>query len=66
MQGFERMDRQFLDAAAVAGHLIPENSMFVFLAAHGVEVSPTRVTRTCSARRGWAGRHCRPRRWLRC
>jgi hypothetical protein len=40
MQGFERMDRQFLDAAAVAGHLVPENSMFAFLAAHRAEVFP--------------------------
>jgi hypothetical protein len=40
MQGFERMDRQFLDAAAVAGHLVPENSMFAFLAGHRAEVFP--------------------------
>jgi hypothetical protein len=40
MQGFERMDRQFLDAAAVAGHLVPENSMFAFLAFHRAEVYP--------------------------
>ena len=40
MQGFERMDRQFLDAAAVAGHLVPAGSMFAFLAAHRAEVFP--------------------------
>jgi hypothetical protein len=40
MQGFERADRQFLDAAALAGHLVPENSMFAFLAAHRAEVFP--------------------------
>jgi Transposase domain (DUF772)/Transposase DDE domain len=40
MQGFERMDREFLDAASVAGHLVPENSMFGFLAAHRAEVFP--------------------------
>jgi hypothetical protein len=34
MQGFERADRQFLDAAVLAGHLVPENSMFAFLAVH--------------------------------
>src|SRR2546428_3527693 len=34
MQGFERMDRQFTDAAALAGHLVPAGSMFAFLAAH--------------------------------
>ena len=40
MQGFERADRQFLDAAALAGHLVPEGSMFAFLAAHRAEVFP--------------------------
>ena len=40
MQGFERMDRQLLDAAALAGHLIPAGSMFAFLAAHRAEVFP--------------------------
>jgi hypothetical protein len=40
MQGFERADRQLLDAAALAGHLIPDNSMFAFLAAHRAEVFP--------------------------
>ena len=40
MQGFERPDRQLLDAAALAGHLVPEGSMFAFLAAHRAEVFP--------------------------
>src|SRR5712692_9301829 len=40
MQGDERMDRQFLDAEMVAGHLIPANSMFAFLAAHRAAVFP--------------------------
>jgi len=40
MQGEERIDRQLLDAAALAGHLVPENSMFAFLAAHRGEVFP--------------------------
>ncbi|HEV2242451.1 MAG TPA: hypothetical protein VGS19_13785 [Streptosporangiaceae bacterium] len=40
MQGFERADRQFLDAAALAGHLVPENSMFAFLAGRRAEVFP--------------------------
>jgi hypothetical protein len=40
MQGFERADRQLLDAAALAGHLVPENTMFAFLAAHRAEVFP--------------------------
>jgi hypothetical protein len=40
MRGFERMDRQLLDAAALAGHLVPAGSMFAFLAAHRAEVFP--------------------------
>jgi hypothetical protein len=40
MQGFERMDGKLTDAAAVAGHLIPQGSMFAFLAAHRAEVFP--------------------------
>src|SRR6266702_4476380 len=40
MQGCERADRQLLDAAALAGHLVPEGSMFAFLAAHRAEVFP--------------------------
>jgi hypothetical protein len=40
MQGFERADRQLLDAAALAGHLVPAGSMFAFLAAQRAEVFP--------------------------
>jgi Transposase domain (DUF772) len=40
MQGCERADRQLLDAAALAGHLVPAGSMFAFLAAHRAEVFP--------------------------
>jgi IS5 family transposase len=40
MQGFERTGRQLLDAAALAGHLVPAGSMFAFLAAHRAEVFP--------------------------
>ena len=40
MQGFERADRQLLDAAALAGHLVPAGSVFAFLAAHRAEVFP--------------------------
>src|SRR5690348_1554798 len=40
MQGFERADRQLLDAAALAGHLVPAGSMFAFLAAHRGEIFP--------------------------
>jgi hypothetical protein len=40
MQGFERADRQLLDASALAGHLVPAGSMFAFLAAHRAGVFP--------------------------
>jgi Transposase domain (DUF772) len=40
MQGYERADRQLLDAAALAGHLLPEHGMFAFLAARRAEVFP--------------------------
>ena len=40
MQGFERADRRLLDAAALAGHLVPAGSMFAFLAAYRAEVFP--------------------------
>ena len=40
MQGFERADRELLDAAALAGHLVPAGSMFAFLAGHRAEVFP--------------------------
>jgi Transposase domain (DUF772)/Transposase DDE domain len=40
MQGRERADRQLLDAGALAGHLVPEGSVFAFLAAHRREVFP--------------------------
>jgi hypothetical protein len=34
VQGVERADRELLDAEALVGHLVPEGSMFAFLAAH--------------------------------
>jgi transposase len=34
MQGVERGDRELLDARALVGHLVPEGSMFLFLADH--------------------------------
>jgi hypothetical protein len=40
VQGFERADRQLLDAAALAGQLVPAGSMFAFLAAHRGGVFP--------------------------
>ena len=66
MQGFERMDRQLLDAAVLAGHLIPEGSMFAFLAAHRAEVFPDADYADLFAPPGRAGRRCRPPRWRRC
>jgi hypothetical protein len=38
MQGFERMDRELLDAAV--GKLVPAGSMFAFLAAHRADLFP--------------------------
>src|SRR5260370_33469226 len=38
MQGFEGMDGELLDTAV--GQLVPEGSMFAFLAAHRAEVFP--------------------------
>ena len=40
MQGAEREDRQLLDAAALVGHLVPDGSVFAFLARHRREVFP--------------------------
>ena len=40
MQGYERADRQLLDAEMLAGHLVPPGSMFAFLAAHRAGVFP--------------------------
>jgi DDE family transposase/transposase-like protein DUF772 len=43
MQGRERADRQLLDAAALVGHLVPESSVFAFLARHRREVFPAEL-----------------------
>src|SRR6266536_3330455 len=40
MQGVERTDRELLDAAALVGHLVPEGSMFAFLATHRRDLFP--------------------------
>ena len=64
MQGFGRADRELLDAAALAGHLIPAGNMFAFLAAHRGGVFPTPIMRACSPA-GVGGRRCRPRGWRR-
>src|SRR6266540_1049713 len=40
MQGVERTDRELLDAAALVGHLVPEGSMFGFLAEHRRNLFP--------------------------
>jgi Transposase DDE domain/Transposase domain (DUF772) len=40
VQGVERTDRRLLDAAALVGHLVPEGSMFWFLATHRGQVFP--------------------------
>jgi hypothetical protein len=43
MQGVERADRQLLDAGALVGHLVPEGSVFAFLARHRGEVFPAEL-----------------------
>jgi hypothetical protein len=43
MQGAERADRQLLDAAALVGHLVPDGSVFGFLARHRGEVFPAEL-----------------------
>jgi transposase len=40
VQGVERLDRELLDAQALVGHLVPEGSMFAFLAEHRQDVFP--------------------------
>jgi hypothetical protein len=40
VQGVERTDRELLDAAALVGHLVPEGSMFAFLAEHRRNLFP--------------------------
>jgi Transposase DDE domain/Transposase domain (DUF772) len=40
VQGVERQDRTLLDAAALVGHLVPEGSIFGFLATHRGQVFP--------------------------
>jgi hypothetical protein len=66
MQGFESADRQLLDAAALAGHLVPENGMFSFLAACRGEIFPDADYADLFSPPGWDGRRCRPRRWRQC
>jgi hypothetical protein len=40
VQGVERAERKLLDAAALVGHLVPEGSMFAFLATHRGQLFP--------------------------
>jgi Transposase DDE domain./Transposase domain (DUF772). len=40
MQGSARIDREFLDASALCGHLVPEGSVYAFLAEHRHRVFP--------------------------
>ena len=44
MQGQSRMDRELLDAAALAGDLVPPGSVFAFLAEHRRELFPDSFT----------------------
>ena len=60
VQGVERVDRELLDAGALVGHLVPEGSMFAFLAAHRQDVFADGGSRICSRRVG-DGRQSRRR-----
>src|SRR5271165_5346849 len=40
MQGSSRADRELLDAAALCGHLVPEGSVYAFLAEHRRRLFP--------------------------
>jgi hypothetical protein len=40
VQGVERVDREFLDAGALVGHLVAEGSVFAFLAEYRQELFP--------------------------
>jgi hypothetical protein len=44
MQGKSRMDRELLDAEAIAGDLVPAGSVFAFLAGHRHELFPDEFT----------------------
>src|SRR5713101_7577421 len=44
MQGRSRLDRELLDAEAIAGHLVPPGSVFAFLAEHRRELFPDSFT----------------------
>src|ERR1700716_570398 len=64
VQGVGRVDRELLDAGALVGHLVPEGSMFAFLAAHRQDVFADGGLGICS-RRGGEGRRSRRRGWPR-
>jgi len=40
MQGSSRLDRELLDAAALCAHLVPEGSVYAFLAEHRLRLFP--------------------------
>ena len=63
MQGFGRADRQLLDAAALAGHLVPAGGMFAFVAAHRAGVFPDEDYADLFAPPG-VGRPSRPATWM--
>src|SRR6266540_4707232 len=44
MQGRSRVDRELLDAEAIAGDLVPAGSVFTFLAEHRAELFPDSFT----------------------
>ena len=59
MQGKSGPNVEFLDAAAVCGHLVPAGSVHAFLAEHRHRLFPDELFADCSGLGGAAGR-CRP------
>ena len=58
MQGNSDQNLELLDAGGLVGHLVPEGSVYSFLAEHRRCLFPDDTSRTCSRLNG-AGR-----RWL--
>jgi hypothetical protein len=59
------MDRELLDAEAVAGDLVPAGSVFAFLAGHRQELFPDSFTADLFPL-PLAGRRCRRTWWVPC
>jgi hypothetical protein len=65
MQGRSRLDRELLDAEAIAGGLVPAGSVFAFLAARRQELFPDSFTADLF-RSSTGSRRLRRTWWGRC